>query len=448
MCCINNSIIASLQNYIQTNIRGYAKRKFYYAKRTNFQIKLFLVTLFYIIFVQKFKNTMLKTILLLTPVYVTLFWSVVLLTDKSNYSIPRSFLSKFMIAAFVVYLSHFFFYSGLENIYIAIDPIYQLSSLLVYPLYHIYFRLLTIDQTFSIRKHWHLLLAPFMCFILYLIGVIVADNNEYKMWLFNRNLNFTSSAMLYLKTIDQLIRVCFIIQVVYVVVSNFRLITKYGHKASHFYSNATDSSTIRITLLNYSMIFTAISSITLATLGRDFFKNEYTGIIIAAVIFSSMLFLIGWLGDRQKVLNPAFESENSHEEETQNDNSSDNQHLLIDKIETLFTEQQLFLNSKLNILDIASALGSNRTYISYLINKNFNQNFCSYVNQYRIQYLEEKMHEQPELPNQQLAELCGFGSTDSMKRAVLNKTGMSLQEWKSKRLNSITKKQLIDDSNH
>ena len=122
-----------------------------------------------------------------------------------------------------------------------------------------------------------------------------------------------------------------------------------------------------------------------------------------------------------------------------NENCSDNQHLLIEKIETLFTEQQLFLNSKLNILDIASALGSNRTYISYLINKNFNQNFCSYVNQYRIQYLEEKMHEQPELPNQQLAELCGFGSVDSMKRAVINKTGMSLQEWKSKRHNSITK---------
>jgi len=56
MCCINNSIIASLQNYIQTNIRGYAKRKFYYAKRTNFQIKLFLVTLFYIIFVQNLRT--------------------------------------------------------------------------------------------------------------------------------------------------------------------------------------------------------------------------------------------------------------------------------------------------------------------------------------------------------------------------------------------------------
>lgn len=382
---------------------------------------------------------MLKTILLLTPVYVTLFWSVVLLTDKSNYSIPRSFLSKFMMVAFVVYFSHFLFYSGFQKIYIVIDPVYQLSSLLVYPLYHIYFRLLTIDRMFSIKKHWRLLLAPLTCFILYSIAVIVADNNEYKMWLFNRNLNFTSSSMIFLKIMHQVIRICFIVQVVYVVVSNFLLITKFGHKASHFYSNATDSSTIRITLLNYSMIITAISSITLAALGRDFFKNEYTGIIIAAVIFSSMLFLIGWLGDRQKVLNPAFESEDSHEEETQNDNSSDNQHILVDKIETLFTEQQLFLNSKLNILDIASALGSNRTYISYLINKNFNQNFCSYVNQYRIQYLEEKMREQPELPNQQLAELCGFGSADSMKRAVLNKTGMSLQEWKSKCLHSTPK---------
>lgn len=385
---------------------------------------------------------MLKTILLLTPVYVTLFWSVVLLTDKSNYSIPRSFLSKFMMVAFVVYFSHFLFYSGFQKIYIVIDPVYQLSSLLVYPLYHIYFRLLTIDRMFSIKKHWRLLLAPLTCFILYSIAVIVADNNEYKMWLFNRNLNFTSSAMIFLKIMHQVIRICFIVQVVYVVVSNFRLITKFGHKASHFYSNATDSSTIRITLLNYSMIITAISSITLAALGRDFFKNEYTGIIIAAVIFSSMLFLIGWLGDRQKVLNPAFESEDSHEEETQNDNSSDNQHILVDKIETLFTKQQLFLNSKLNILDIASALGSNRTYISYLINKNFNQNFCSYVNQYRIQYLEEKMREQPELPNQQLAEFCGFGSVDSMKRAVLNKTGMSLQEWKSKCLHSTPKNQL------
>jgi hypothetical protein len=86
---------------------------------------------------------MLKTILLLTPVYVTLFWTVVLHTDKANNSIPRSFLAKFMLAAFIVYLSHFLFYSGLQDIYIVIDPVYQLASLLVYPLYHIYFRLLT-----------------------------------------------------------------------------------------------------------------------------------------------------------------------------------------------------------------------------------------------------------------------------------------------------------------
>ena len=375
---------------------------------------------------------MLKTILLLTPVYVTLFWTVVLHTDKANNSIPRSFLAKFMLAAFIVYLSHFLFYSGLQDIYIVIDPVYQLASLLVYPLYHIYFRLLTIDEKFCIKKHWYLLVAPFFCFLLYVAGIALADYHEYKTWVFDRSIHFHSAEMIYLGIIHQIIRICFIVQVIYVVISNFRLITRFGDKAMHFYSNASDSSTIRIKLLNYSMLITAISSITLAALGRDFFKSEYTGIFIAAIIFSSMLFLIGWLGDRQKVLNPAFESDEISDNNEHNENSTDNQNMFVEKIQNLFATRQLFLNSKLNILDVASELGSNRTYISYMINKNFNQNFCSYVNQYRIQFLEEKLKEHPELPNQQLAELCGFGSVDSMKRAVLTKTGISLQEWKSK----------------
>lgn len=387
----------------------------------------------------KILQNMLKTILLLAPVYITLFWSVVLLTDKSNYSVPRSFLAKFMMVAFVVYSSHFLFYTGYHNIYLYIDPIYQLSSLLVYPLYHIYFRLLTVDKKFSLKNHWIFLLPSVVCFILYLGGILFADINQYKIWVFDRCVEYPSASMRYLKSVHLLSRICFIIQVLLVGFYNFKLITKYGHKAMHFYSDATDGSTNRINLLNYSMILTAVSSIVLAALGRDFFKNEHTGMIIAVVIFSTMLFVIGWLGDRQKVLNPAFENEAEEVVEQKNENNNDNQILLIEKIQYLFKEQRLFLNSKLNIMDIASALGSNRTYISFLINKNFNQNFCSFVNQYRIQYLEVKMLEQPDLPNQQLAEMCGFGSVDSMKRAVLNKTGKSLYEWKLNIVNSQTK---------
>lgn len=375
---------------------------------------------------------MFKTVLLLTPVYVTFFWTLVLHTDKSKFSVPRVFLGKFMFVAFLVYLSHFFFYSGLNDFYFYIDPFYQFASLLVYPLYHIYFRLLTIDPGFSFKRHSRFLIALLLLFGLYLFGVLWADAVEYRLWIFNRHLVFSSPAMQYLKIIHILIRLCFIVQLLLVVIKNFELITKYGDKAKHFYSDAFDSSTLRVKLLNYSMICTAVASIMLAALGREFFKNDNCGIILAAFIFSTLLFLIGWLGDRQKALNPAFESAEIQIVNPQNDGSVDSQSVLVSKINTLFNEQKVYLNSKLNILDIANAVGSNRTYISFLINKHFNQNFCSFVNQYRIVQLEQKMKEFPDLPNMLLAEQCGFGSIDSMKRAVLNKTGMTLQLWRAK----------------
>ena len=262
-------------------------------------------------------------------------------------------------------------------------------------------------------------------------GVLFSDMNEYSIWVFDRSMVFDSAAMQYLSIILLACRVCFILQVVYVVVYNFKLITKYGQKAKHFYSDAMDTSTLRINLLNYSMIVTGVSSVILAALGRDYFKNENTAIALAVSIFSSMLFLIGWLGDRQKVLNPAYEETETTNNQHEIENIADNQNLLLEKLNSLFFDQKVYLNNKLNILDIASALNSNRTYISFLINKNYNQNFCSFVNNHRIQALSNKICEAPNTPNGQLAEACGFGSVDSMKRAVLTKTGLSFQQWKS-----------------
>lgn len=100
------------------------------------------------------------------------------------------------------------------------------------------------------------------------------------------------------------------------------------------------------------------------------------------------------------------------------------------ELESLFTERKMHLNNRLNIVDIATALQSNRTYVSAYINRTHGLNFCNYVNRYRLAALEEKIRSEIEYTNTQLAEQCGFGSVDSMKRAVRLGLGMSLHEWK------------------
>ena len=375
---------------------------------------------------------MYKTILLLTPVYITLFWAIVLHTDNRNQTVPRLFLGKFMFAAFLVYLSHFIYYSGFSSLYICLDPIYQLVSLLVYPLYHIYFRLLTVDPKFSLKRHIVFIIGPILLFLFYSLGVFMIDPKDFEIWVYNHDVPSNSFYISYLKAISFFISIFSIVQILFVVVANFILIKEYGDKARHYYSDAVDSTTLRVNLLNVSMIITGVSSIVLASLGRNYFQNDSVGMLVAAIIFSCMLFLIGWLGDRQKSLNPTTdELESNKAAISESENLTESQPALIDKITQLFEEKHIFLNCKLNIMDIASEVGSNRTYISYLINQKFNQNFCSFVNQYRIRMLEEKVKSKPDMANHQLAEQCGFGSVDSMKRAVLNKTGLSLSDWKN-----------------
>ena len=374
---------------------------------------------------------MIKTILLLTPVYVTLFWAIALNTNANKFGVPRLFLGKFMICAFIVYFSHFLFFSPFPNIYYYLDPLYQYASLLVFPLYYIYFRLLTIDEKFSFKVHFRYLAIPSILFTLYIIGILFVPISIFKEWIFDRSLYSTTPAIRFLNVIYILMRIVFLIQVVSTVVGNYYLIKKHGDKALQYYSDLEDSSTKKVTILNTSMIITGLASLVLASLGKDFFQHEITGIALASVTFSTLLFIIGWLGDLQKALNPTFNTNTDVTAESKLEVltlSAENK--ILDKVLLLFTVQKVYLDSKLTIQDIAQMVGTNRTYISSILNKHFNQNFCSIVNNFRIQELETLIQSHPEYTNQQLAELCGFGSVDSLKRAVSSKTTYIFQDWK------------------
>lgn len=375
---------------------------------------------------------MLKQILLLTPVYVTFFWSITLNTDARKYSNPRLFLGKFMLFAFVVYLSHFLFFTPLPEIYFFIDPFYQYASLLVFPLYYIYFRLLTIDNKFSLKLHYPYLIAPTLLFLLHSFGILITPTEEFKSWTYSHDYQSNSFGIRYLNIIHLLIRICFLVQVIATIIGNYLLIKKHGDKAKQYYSDLEESSTVKVRILNYSMIVTGLASIILGALGRNFFSNQITGIAIATIVFSIMLYIIGWLGDKQKALNPSFELAPECEKTPEFEELSVGaQKIILDKLLILFNEQKVFLDSKLTIQEIAQSVCTNRTYISTIINQNFNQNFCTFVNNYRVEELNEVIKKHPEFTNQILAESCGFGSVDSLKRAVMSKTNKTLHEWKN-----------------
>lgn len=374
---------------------------------------------------------MLRNIFLLTPIYVTLFWCIALAGNKVIHSTPRIFLSKFMFFPLIIYICHFLYFSPIPDIYPYFDIVLQFSSLIVFPMYYVYFRLLTVDEKYEWKKHGRYFVPATLITTAYTCAVFLAPKTEFRAWLYNHKAHSESSIIQILNILRTTIRLTYLIQVVITVIANYLLIRKYQEKAEQYYSDIQDGKFNNATALNHSILLMSVAAFAFTALGRDFLANHDAMIYIGWAVFSIVLFIIGFLGIKQKPINPSFETvEILNTIEVFNSMSDTTQQLILNNILKEFEQNKIYLNYQLNIMDLAQIVGSNRTYISKLINQKYNQNFCSFVNNYRLLELESIYGENPQMSDEVLSKLSGFGSVVSMKRAINANKGMSIGKWK------------------
>ncbi|MFA5713346.1 MAG: AraC family transcriptional regulator [Bacteroidales bacterium] len=104
-----------------------------------------------------------------------------------------------------------------------------------------------------------------------------------------------------------------------------------------------------------------------------------------------------------------------------------------------FDEEKPFLESNINIKEVAAYLYTNKTYLSRLINDHFNSNFCQFVNYYRIEEAKRLFLENSSVTVQELCDLSGFGSIASFNISFRIFAGSTPAEWcREKRIESST----------
>ena len=365
---------------------------------------------------------MLIEILLLNPIYVTIFWTIVLSFHSKKSHQPKVFLGKFMLVASIVYLSHFFYFTRNHQVYFYLDSLYTLAYLLVYPLYHIYVRLLTVDSELSIRKHLRFLAAPLIIFFLTLLGYLVMGKEQ--------GMNYITEVQFGAKepigfqkhmfVLLILGRVTFLLQTIIYVIISFRLIRKNNLRLKDYYSNTEERQLNWVQFFNICFALTSLSSVVLAALGRSFFLESPIMLVFPSLVFSVMLFFIGLLGNNQR----AIFTEVSNTPELTEEGKPPQK--LKAKLESLFEKEKIYKNPDLKIWDVSSMLGTNRTYVSKIINSEYDRNFCAHVNHYRVEHAKTLIANNPNLTNEQIAQLSGFGSVNSLYRAFHSEEEISL----------------------
>ncbi len=98
-------------------------------------------------------------------------------------------------------------------------------------------------------------------------------------------------------------------------------------------------------------------------------------------------------------------------------------------LENWMASEKPYLNPEFRLLDLRQVLPLNRTYLSQLINNEYDCNFYQYVTRYRIVEAMRLMRECPELKIQDISSQSGFSSPTVFARTFTRETGLTPREW-------------------
>lgn len=382
---------------------------------------------------------MLREVIVLTPVYVSLFWSVVFLTSKFSHNRARHWLGIFMLMVALLYSCHAGFFMGYSDFYLKIDSLYLLFGLSVFPIYYIYVRLLTCDIGLRWSYLVHFIPPVFLAIILFLLSLLASpeERQAYFSQVLVQNqwpAEHYTGIVRSMGLVYFLSRVIFGIQVVGYLVSGYLLARKYDHRIADFYSNLEGKELIWVKLLTISFLLTSIASLIVNVLGRGLFLTNDMVLAVPSVLFSSLFFIIGLQGNKQDYTIHSLVEDEKKDRLVLSDVSNQMPH---DELKVgltrLLETTQVYLKHELRITELCRELNTNRTYLSNLINKEFNLSFNDLVNLYRVKHA-VALIEASQSNGLSLSDIAfdsGFGSISSFNRAFKKEKGMTPGQFRS-----------------
>lgn len=358
------------------------------------------------------------------PMLISFFWAVTFLSGLRKKNIARFVLGIFMIVQTLVYLCHGLFFSGDREIYLAFDAFYNFVGLCSYPMYYLYIRLLSSDTQPKYYYIWHFIPPFILAFILQicLFSMNFSDKTNY----FNnavmlRRYPQNASQIVYVaSTVFFIIRLVFSIQVIFYLTKSYLLVKKYDERIQNFYSNTEGKKLIWAKALLISLMIASVMSLIVNVLGRGFFTGDggkENLVFIPSLLFSTLIFFMGLQGYKQDHNIVNFKEDGGKEED--NYSIPTYKKDLIEKLHKTILKDQVFLDKEFNIIKLSESLRTNRTYISHLINEEYQMSFNDFINQFRVEYAKKLIDSDPEQTYSldSIAEESGFGSFSSFNRA-------------------------------
>lgn len=357
-----------------------------------------------------------KQILLISSFIIPFILAVTLFTaSKKNF--PKRIMAFALLNAFFVFLGNYFYFQKFYSAYICGHSFHIATVLWIFPTIYLYVKAIISDEKQFKKELLHLvpglLFGLTSAFLFY--GFLNQEERIFYLTNYRTGIEFSSfnlKAVSIFRIIDVML---IVVQVVYYSISLIRASKNYEEKLKEEFSNIENFSIRWIRWFNVSLVLVGLLSIAFYMLNPFKGSNELFLVFFLFTI-SAFIWIVGiWSFKQEK---PEIEWQTNHI--VQNSNSKAAKmpmDELAKKLVDYFEKEKPFLQSDLNLTAVCKKIGTNRTYLSAVINTNFGMNFNSFVNIYRTRFIEDYLMKYPNTTKEELVQIGGFGSISSLKRA-------------------------------
>lgn len=375
------------------------------------------------------KSTILiKIIAILSTLFINLFSAITLLATSNKKYKNRFFLGLFFLNSFVLFVGHFLSFNEYWKAFKYLDFIFLASLLAFYPLYYLY-----INSAFNFKIvpiNWVYHFAPALLIgFLMLVASNISSWDSYEIYM-NNNLHNSELTDLNSKILAYLYkgaRGFHLFQIVVYIFLTIRFILKARSSMNDSFSNL-DTYQIRffyIATISF-ILFMSIPGFYVTLIGRTPLNTNGMLLLFMCLLFTLLFLILTIIGLVQVPTTENIEINSLENIEIQNNELEE-----IEKnLKTFFSKEKPWLDPHLNIWDVAKKIGTNRSYISKVINDNIGCNFNQFVNEYRIKEAKELLNKSPEIPIAEISDLAGFGSPNSFIRIFKNSENCTPSKFK------------------
>lgn len=360
------------------------------------------------------------TVLSILPMMVCAFWSIVLILDWSAaHDKLRLWLWQFMVVAMLLYVGHAVFFNHYTPVMPFTNTLYCACNLLVFPLYHVYIKGLSVPHYLDNRKQqWRdrcilflpALVISFIVGILYLMMSSTERSDFIETYLYHNEFSGLHGTTFLQAVVHQIAKLCFAIQVIIIFILGFRNLRQYKRFIDNTYADTENKRLEKVQIILILFIVGVFLAFVSNIIGRWRFMDNALLLAIPSLFFSILLFMIGYIGSRTM-----FSISNVNDKEftptSPNMSGNDNEQTVSSftvSLEQLMNKQQLYLRHDLKISDVALLLGSNRTYIQRSIMELSGESFTKYINRKRIEHAIELQKNHPEYNIETIATQSGY----------------------------------------